>query len=197
MKKLFFLFVIMLACMNVSSFGQTRRDEITVDGFDGDKPLKENSVVIVNYPEKGMQGIWEDAYKGETRKSFLKRINSESSLEARKPSAVKKISNKEEDILLAEPISYRAVYRKNYASNNFSPKKRELLSLEEFSDSIMMDTINKETESKTSDIKLDDVSAKDKVMTQERSQIIILFIFCLILFFFLFSKIPLLWRRKK
>lgn len=195
MKKLFFLFVIMLAGVNVSSFGQTRKDEITVDGFDGDKPLKRDEVVIVNYPERGMQGIWEDAYKGETRKSFLKRIN-EHSEEFKESYSVKKTHHKEEEVLLVPPVDYHATYRKPYVSNALK-SKREHLTLQEFSDSITMSENNHEAEPNNSSVDVSNDTKKDEAMTQAKAQMIVLFIFCLVVLFYVFSKVPPLLRRKK
>lgn len=196
MKNLFFLFVFMLVCMNVSSFGQTRRDEIIVDGFEGNKPLKENSVVIVDYPEKWMKGIWEEAYKGETRKSFLKRIKKQSE-EVKESRIPKKSYDEDEDILLVLPIEYQPVYHKTYASNVLK-SKREPLTLQEFSDSLMMSDNNHEVESKTSTVAApDNNTKKNQAMTQSKAQMIVLFIFCLAMLFFIFSKVPLLWSKKK
>ena len=193
MKKLFFLFVVMLTCMNVSSFGQTRRDEITVDGFIGSEPLKSNQTVYVDYPEKWMKGIPEDAYKGETRKSFLDRIKKQSE-EAKKSLIAEKKLEKERIALLVQP--YQATYHKPYASN--LKTKKEHKTFEEFSDSVMMDDgKDKQIDSQSQLTASSDETKKGESMTQTRAQIILLFIFCLVMMFFLFSKVPLLWRRKK
>lgn len=76
--KFFVFFLIMLVGMTSFISGQTRRNEITVDGFLGDSPLNSDQTVIVNYSERGMQGVWELVRKGETLKSFLLRLKADS-----------------------------------------------------------------------------------------------------------------------
>ncbi len=77
MKKiLLFLFLVVLVGTNFSFAGKKSSEkEIIVSGFDGSKPLKKNEVIPVSFPEYS-EDIWLiDAYKGETRVSFIKRID--------------------------------------------------------------------------------------------------------------------------
>lgn len=160
MKKLFFLFVfvIMLAGMSVSAFSQTERDAITVDGFDGDKSLGENQTVIVNYGKK-MEGIFEDAYKGETRKTFLERIN-----------------------------------KRSQDSQEMGVKK-EHLSFQEFSDSIILSAEgNNKIEAKISLTKTSDGKI-DQSLTQTKAQVIIGFFFFLVLVFLFLNRISVFWKK--
>jgi hypothetical protein len=117
MKKLFFLFIVVLAGTSISSFGQTKKYEILVDGFDGDKPLTEDQAVIVFYPENIEDGYTMDAYKGDTRESFLLRLKTDSIKAANGYfTALIKELNKKDSLDLIEKNSQKDEQKKDSVS---------------------------------------------------------------------------------
>jgi hypothetical protein len=73
MKKafLFFAFFALVFCV----YSQKNNDEkILISGFDGDKPLKEDGLIVVVYPNSPEDYYLVPAYKWETKNRFLRRI---------------------------------------------------------------------------------------------------------------------------
>lgn len=79
MKKfLFFVVLFFAVIMSVSAQLKVRRDTVLVDGFNGNKPLKENTDVPVRFSADPHADVYLlEAYKGETRKTFIARLKDE------------------------------------------------------------------------------------------------------------------------
>lgn len=76
MKKMFFLVLILVLAGTFLCSGQktSNKETFTVQGFDGDKPLLEEQLVVVSCSENKKDQWFEPAYAGETKKVFIKRM---------------------------------------------------------------------------------------------------------------------------
>ena len=78
MKKVLFFVVMFFVLAGITFAGIKSSDgSIIVGGFDGLKPLTKNQTVSVSFPERPEDWYLIDAFKGENRISFLKRINTD------------------------------------------------------------------------------------------------------------------------
>ena len=77
MKKSLFLFLVFLFIM-LGSSAQIKKDTIIVDGFNGNKPLKQNTYFPVRFSTDPHADIYLlEAYKGETKQKFIARLKDE------------------------------------------------------------------------------------------------------------------------
>ena len=74
MKKVF-LFLVIIFTVSFCASAQNNNDaKISISGFDGNKSLKEDGLIIVIYPDSPGDYYLEPAYKGENQARFLRRI---------------------------------------------------------------------------------------------------------------------------
>ncbi len=74
MKKVFLFLVIIFAVSFCASAQSNNDTKISISGFDGNKPLKEDGLIVVIYPDSPDDYYLEPAYKGENKTRFLRRI---------------------------------------------------------------------------------------------------------------------------
>lgn len=77
MKKFLFFVILLFVGLGASAQIKVKRDTIIVDGFSGNKPLKENTDVPVRFSTDPHSDVFLlEAYKGETKQKFIARIKS-------------------------------------------------------------------------------------------------------------------------
>jgi hypothetical protein len=74
MKKVFLFLVIIFALAFCVSAQKDNDSKILILGFDENKPLEKDGLIIVIYPDSPEDYYLEPAYKGENQKRFLRRI---------------------------------------------------------------------------------------------------------------------------
>lgn len=201
MKKMFFLILILLAGnLSLVAKNYYSEKEIRVSGFEGKKSLKELTLIAVSYPESPDDWYLEEAYKGETKDSFLKRINTPlNNVEKKKSHQVYKPLIPSSENLDKEEISFIQNFEEGYHPVYRRPpgiEKNRYLSLEELEDSLMMAEMELHAEKKAKDESVVSAASQEQKIFKESYLILVVFFVGLILLFILFGRIPLVWGTK-